>query len=190
MPAKGQNWSAEQKSFMKKAANKPPSCSNGDLATELRHFLTTKLPQQMIPTTIMMLDALPLTANGKVNRRALPVPDEQQTETATAYEPPQSDVEQTLATIVQDVLQVDGIGIHHNFFDLGGNSVHVVQILNRLRDTFKREIPITEIFRHPTISMLAGYLNQTESETTTFRRGDARADARKERLTRRKSRRR
>ena len=189
MPDKGKNWSAEQKSFMQKATQKVPSCTHGDLATELRHFLTTKLPQQMIPSTIMMLDALPLTANGKVNRRALPVPDEQQ-ETATVYEPPQSDVEQTLAAIVQEVLQVDGIGIHHNFFDLGGNSVHMVQILNWLRDTFKREIPITEIFRHPTISALAAYLSQAEDETNTFRRGDARAEARKERLARRQSRRR
>jgi epothilone synthetase B len=86
---------------------------------------------------------------------------------------------------VQAVLEVGEIGIHHNFFDLGGNSVHIVQILNKARKTFQREIPITEIFRHPTISAMAAYLSQEPGEANDFRRGDERAQVRQAAASRR-----
>ena len=183
------DWSSGQKSFRQKAAPNGSSATTGDLASDLRHFLADKLPAPMVPATIMFLEALPLTSNGKVNRRALPAPDAIQAKAEAAYAPPETDLEQTLTSIVQEVLEVGEIGIHHNFFDLGGNSVHMVQILNKARKTFQREIPITELFRHPTISAMAAYLSQEPDATNDFRRGDERAQARQAAASRRADRR-
>lgn len=184
------DWSSGQKSFMQKASPNESSSANGDLAGDLRRFLAGKLPEPMVPATFMFLEALPLTTNGKVNRHALPVPEAIQAAAEVAYAPPETDLEQTLTSIVQEVLEVAEIGIHHNFFDLGGNSVHMVQILNKLRETFQREIPITEIFRHPTINVLATYLSQEPDEANDFRRGDVRAQARQAAASRRSDRKR
>jgi len=185
--AQTKDWSSEQRSFAQEASRRsataPPK--SGDLASELRHFLKEKLPEQMVPSAFVLLDALPLTANGKVNRKALPEPDEIQPEPEVAYVPPQTDVERTLTAIVQEVLQVQQVGTHNNFFDLGGNSVHMVQILSKLQTAFQREVSITEVFRHPTISSLAAYLNQEQDEQPSFQRSSERADTRRSSLARR-----
>jgi epothilone synthetase B len=182
------DWSGGQKSFIQQAATNGTPL-NGSLAEDLRRFLAGKLPEPMVPATFMFLEALPLTTNGKVNRRALPAPETTQPEAKVVYAAPETDVEQTLTAIVQAVLDVREVGIHHNFFDLGGNSVHMVQILNKLRETFQREVPITEIFRHPTISALAAYLSQEPEEAHAFRRGDERAQVRQAAASRRVARR-
>jgi acyl carrier protein len=179
------DWTSGQKSFMQKASPNGSPAANGDLAGDLRRFLAGKLPEPMVPATFIFLETLPLTSNGKVNRRALPTPETAQLEVKAAYAPPETDIEQTLTSIVQAVLEVGEIGIHHNFFDLGGNSVHIVQILNKARKTFQREIPITEIFRHPTISAMAAYLSQEPDEANDFRRGDERAQVRQAAASRR-----
>jgi malonyl CoA-acyl carrier protein transacylase len=169
----------------------PPIAHNGDLIDELRRFLQDRLPEQMVPTAFVLLDALPLTANGKVKRQALPPPDDgkaadpAQPQTEASYVSPGTDLEQTLAAIVQEVLRIEQVGIHHNFFDLGGNSVHMVQILNKLRDALGREIPVTEIFRHPTIHTLAAYLSQAQDEQPSFEQSDERADTRRTSIARR-----
>lgn len=184
------DWSTGQKSFIQKASPNGSPAANGNLAGDLRRFLASKLPEPMVPAIFMFLETLPLTTNGKVNRRALPEPEADHPEAEAVYAPPETDVEQTLTSIVQAVLEVGEIGIHHNFFDLGGNSVHMVQILNKVRETFQRELPITEIFRHPTIRAMATYLSQEPEEANAFRRGDERAQARQTAASRRADRKR
>jgi amino acid adenylation domain-containing protein len=124
-------------------------------ASELRRFLAERLPEAMIPAAFVPLAALPLTRNGKVDRKALPAPDTGRLRLDSAYAPPRTPDEKTLAAIWQDVLGHDRIGVNDNFFELGGSSLLLVEIEARLREAFHREIPIVEMFRHPTIRSLA-----------------------------------
>jgi epothilone synthetase B len=158
---------------------------NSDLVSELRQFLKSKLPEYMIPVNFVILEALPLSANGKVDRRALSQIQATPTEASIAYVKPSTDIEETLANIVRGVLEIEQVGIHHNFFDMGGNSVHVVRILTKVRETFQREIPATEIFRHPTIHSFAAYLAEEQNVQPSFEEREERAQARKTSLARR-----
>ncbi len=159
------------------------------LIDELRTFLKQKLPEQMQPSAYVMLEKFPLTSNGKVDRQALPSLEEASESVQPLDTLPRNDVERALIKIAQEVLHREQVGIHQNFFDLGGNSLHMVQILNKVRATFQRELPITEIFRHPTISSLAAYLSQEQSNEPTLAQSDERASDRKASLARRNERR-
>ncbi len=127
-------------------------------APELRRYLRERLPDYMVPSAYVFLEALPLTPNGKIDRRALQAPHEQQRELSSTYAPPQSAAEQIVAGIWQEVLRIERIGIHDNFFEVGGSSLLLVQVHTKLRAAFNRELAITDIFRHPTIAALAQFL--------------------------------
>jgi amino acid adenylation domain-containing protein len=127
----------------------------GPSASELRRFLAERLPEAMIPAAFVPLAALPLNRNGKVDRKALPAPDAGRLRLDNAYAPPRTPDEKTLVAIWQDVLGHERIGVDDNFFELGGSSLLLVEIEARLREAFHREIPIVEMFRHPTIRSLA-----------------------------------
>jgi len=128
-----------------------------ELVGRLRDFVAEKLPGHMRPVEYVVLGQLPLTPNGKVDRRLLPAPADGGPARPPDV-PPRNDAERALLSIALRVLAVDGIGVHQNFFDIGGDSIQMVQIMNEIRKTFNRETSITEIFRHPTISSLAGCL--------------------------------
>jgi acyl carrier protein len=100
--------------------------------SELRSFLKQKLPDYMIPSAFVMLNALPLTPNGKVDRRALPDPGEIRSASEETYEAPRTPVESLIAEIWQDVLHVNRVGVHDNFFDLGGHSLLCLPVMTRL----------------------------------------------------------
>ncbi|PYQ66286.1 MAG: non-ribosomal peptide synthetase, partial [Acidobacteria bacterium] len=127
----------------------------GPSASELRRFLAERLPEAMIPAAFVPLAALPLNRNGKVDRKALPAPDAGRPRLDSAYAPPRTPDEKTLAAIWQEVLGHERIGVDDNFFELGGSSLLLVEIEARLREAFHRDIPIVEMFRHPTIRSLA-----------------------------------
>ena len=148
-------------------------------AETLRDFLKGKLPDYMVPSSFVFLDALPLSSNGKVDRKALPVPDGAATELAVAHIDPQTQMEQVIAGIWQEVLQVDKVGIKDNFFDLGGNSVHVVRIHGKLRELLKVDIPIVKMFNYPTISSLAEFLSEVQNEGDSLQQSHERADTRR-----------
>jgi acyl carrier protein len=101
-----------------------------------------------------MLDALPLTPSGKVDRKALPVPDESRTPLETAFVAPQTPTEKRLAKIWQEVLGLDQVGIQDNFFELGGHSLLAMQVLSRACDHFEVELPLARLFETPTIAGL------------------------------------
>jgi amino acid adenylation domain-containing protein len=130
-------------------------------ANELRGLLQKKLPEPMIPSAFVFLDALPLTPTGKVNRRALPEPSADNPEQEKTFEAPRTPVEEMVAGIWSQVLgleQVGGqsaIGVHDNFFDLGGHSLLATQIVSRLGHVFQIELPLRELFDSPTVADLA-----------------------------------
>ena len=123
--------------------------------SDLRGFLEEKLPEYMVPSAFVLLDALPLTPHGKVDRRALPTPDGTRPELNKPYIAPRTPTEKLLAEIWAQVLGVEPIGVRDNFFDLGGHSLLATQIIFRLRDTFQAEIPLRTLFEKPTIEELA-----------------------------------
>ena len=122
-------------------------------AGELRSFLQEKLPAYMVPSAFVTLEALPLTANGKIDRRALPVPEGARTE--TAYVAPRTPVEEILAAIWSEVLGIERVGVDHDFFELGGHSLVATQAVSRIGETFQIELPLRSIFQAPTVAALA-----------------------------------
>jgi amino acid adenylation domain-containing protein len=131
-------------------------------ATELRRFAQDKLPEPMTPSAFVFLDALPLTPNGKVNRKALPAPVGRRPELETAYLAPRSGQEKTIAKVWRELLGVEAVGLNDNFFDLGGNSLLVVQAQARLREALGRDLPVVKLFQYPTVKALAGFLCERE----------------------------
>jgi acyl carrier protein len=132
-------------------------------AAEVRKYLKQKLPEYMIPSALVLLDELPLTPNGKVDRKALPAPDQDRPELGNVYQAPRTLIEETLASIWSELLKVDQVGIHDNFFDLGGHSLLATQVVSRVRDQFKIELPLRCLFESPTIEqMTAAIVEQRE----------------------------
>jgi acyl carrier protein len=140
----------------------PAHLADAELFADLREHLRNRLPEPLVPALWVRLPALPLSANGKVDRNALPSPDpvSSPARPAAAWTAPETEVEKQLADIVAEVLGVARVGLHDNFFDLGASSVHVVRVHNALRDAFGAEIPIVEMFNHSSVSLLARRLVQ------------------------------
>ncbi|MCC5601609.1 amino acid adenylation domain-containing protein [Nostoc sp. CHAB 5714] len=132
--------------------------------SELRSFLKEKLPDHMVPSAFVMLDNLPLAPSGKIDRKALPKPDNLRPELETVYVLPRNDMELTITDIWQKILKVEKVGIEDNFFDLGGHSLNVLQVYSKLRELFKPDLAITDLFKYPTISSISRYLNQEEDD--------------------------
>jgi len=122
---------------------------------ELRSRVKQHLPGFMTPPVFVFLDALPLTPVGKLDRNALPAPDQTRPELCVSFEPPRNAVEEILATIWVETLGVERVGIHDNFFELGGHSLLATRLQTRLRETFKVELPLRCMFEGPTIAQVA-----------------------------------
>ena len=124
-------------------------------ANELRGFLKDKLPEHMVPAVFVLLDAFPLTANGKVDRRALPTPEGRRPELDEAFVACRTPTEELLADIWRQVLGVERVGIYDNFFQLGGHSLLATQVVSRIREAFQVEMPLRRLFETPTVAGLA-----------------------------------
>ncbi|MDJ0733380.1 MAG: amino acid adenylation domain-containing protein [Nostocaceae cyanobacterium] len=135
-----------------------------NLEPELRSYLQENLPDYMVPTAFVTLDTMPLTPNGKVNRLALPAPDRSRPNLATDLIMPESEMEEAIAKVWQEVLQLDIVGINDNFFELGGNSLLLTQVYSKLSTSLELDISIVKLFQYPTIEELAQHLSQTEAE--------------------------
>lgn len=130
----------------------------------LSSHLRKRLPEYMVPATIVVLDTLPLTSNGKVDRRALPTPDDSRPELEREYIAPRTAIEEQLASIWCEVLGVNPIGIHDDFFALGGNSLLGVQLIGRINGQLKAKLRIVDIFRLPTIGQIGDSLAAPRQE--------------------------
>ncbi|WP_411810134.1 bacitracin non-ribosomal peptide synthetase BacC [Bacillus paralicheniformis] len=128
---------------------------------ELKGFLGEKLPDYMIPAYFVNMDKLPLTKNGKVDRKALPEPDRTMG-AESEYEAPRNETEEKLAAIWRDILKVEKAGINDHFFELGGHSLKAAAMAARIRKELKAEIPLGQIFKTPTIKGLGEYIRSTK----------------------------
>jgi acyl carrier protein len=136
------------------ARQDPPPTVN-----ELNDFLRKKLPDYMIPSAFMFTEALPLT-NGKLDRRALPKPNERRPELSQPYVLPRNEVERTLTGIWAEILSLDRVGVHDNFFDLGGHSLAATRVVSQVIKNFQLELPIQSLFESPTVADMAAVINQ------------------------------
>jgi acyl carrier protein len=118
----------------------------------------------MLPSAFVMLDSLPLTANGKVDRKALPPPDQSRPDQAVSFVEPSTATEKKIAEIWAQLLKVDLIGIRDNFFDLGGHSLLATRLISRLRQTFHMDIPLRSLFENPTVAELAAEIAQIQAK--------------------------
>jgi amino acid adenylation domain-containing protein len=126
---------------------------------ELREFLKQKLPEYMVPAAFVTLEKLPLTSNGKIDRIALPAPEPGRASFDAGYVAPRTPTEEALAQIWCRVLGLTRLGVHDNFFDLGGHSLRAVQLLVEVNRSFDRKLPLTTIYDAPTVAALASELN-------------------------------
>ena len=130
----------------------------GPTPMELRAFLKDRLPDYMLPAVFVMLEALPLTPSGKIDRRALPAPEAVQVEVTPDYVEPRDLVERQLATIWEAVLRRRPIGVRSNFFELGGHSLLAIELFAQIEKVFGKRPPLTTLFQSPTIEQLANVL--------------------------------
>jgi len=141
-----------------------PSGQPSSIITTLRSVLTEKLPDYMVPSSFIILDEMPLTTTGKVNRLALPMPERVRPELAEAFVAPQTPTEKTLAGIWSEVLHIEPIGIHDNFFELGGQSLLAAQVISRILNTFQVSLSLQTLFEAPIIAGLAVLITQSQTD--------------------------
>jgi acyl carrier protein len=156
-------------------------------AAELRRRLRAELPAQMVPEAVVALKEMPLLPNGKIDRRALAKVSgvvEEEGEGAVAAEGPRTRAEELIAGVWREVLGVERVGVHDNFFDLGGHSLAMSRVSRRLRELFDTEVPLVELFRNPTVGALAKHFERGDDREAALRRSSDRAGRRKSAMSR------
>ena len=149
----------------------------------LTAHLKKRLPVYMVPSAFVVLDELPLTSNGKVDRKALPLPEGGR-QLEQAYVAPSSDTEQCLATIWRDVLGIEQVGVYDNFFDLGGHSLLLMRVHAMLERALGRTVPVVLMFRYPSIAALASHLEDEPAEVSILASARARVARARDRADR------
>jgi acyl carrier protein len=140
-----------------------------NISLELHSFVAEKLPDYMVPSVVVQLEALPLTPNGKVDYLALPVPENRR-DLKRDYAMPKTKAERLIAEVWQEILQLEKVGINDNFFEIGGHSLLLVKVQAKLLEVFDRDISAIDLFKYPTIKMLAEYLSRKQDgEQPMFR---------------------
>jgi amino acid adenylation domain-containing protein len=132
-------------------------------AAELRRFLQAELPDYMVPSAFVMLAALPLSSNGKIDRKALPAPDSGVRDLVEVYVAPRNPLEETIAQVWSEVLELKRIGVQDNFFDLGGHSLQSVRLVARLSAALNRPVSVKTVFLAPTVAAMAEVLKLEEA---------------------------
>jgi aryl carrier-like protein len=136
------------------------SVRGGQRSNEWREHLLGKLPEYMVPSAYVELERLPLNANGKIDRKGLPKPEQERTREAE-YIGPRNETEETLCRLWEEVLRRERVGIHDNFFKTGGHSLRAAQVAARMRESFKVDIALRQMFESPTIAQLAAVIDRT-----------------------------
>jgi acyl carrier protein len=147
---------------------------------KLRVYLRERLPEFMIPTAFVTLEAFPLTPSGKIDRRALPIPDRDRSDLSSEYIAPRNEIEEKMANICKELLSLERVGVYDNFFDLGGHSLLATQFVSRLKETFRVDVALRTLFDKPMIAELANEIKilqerGSETQIPTIRRASREA---------------
>lgn len=130
----------------------------------LRQRLEQRLPEYMVPGTYVVLKSMPLTPNGKLDKRALPEPGHESADINEKYVAPRTEMEATIAGIWSELLEIKTVGVQDNFFDVGGHSLLMIQVHSKLRELLGKDVSIVELFARPTVSLLAEFLSREGGE--------------------------
>jgi acyl carrier protein len=149
-----------------------PAGGAADMPAALRGWLKERLPEYMVPSHFVALDALPLTPSGKLDRRGLPPPSPVREDRGGVTVPPRTPVEKRLAGIWAEVLGVDRIGVRDDFFALGGHSLRATQVISRLRQAFAIDLPLRALFEAPVLEDLAAVVEKAHREAGERPTGD------------------
>jgi amino acid adenylation domain-containing protein len=153
------------------------------MAGDLRNFLKEELPEYMIPSAFVRMEKLPLTPNGKIDRIKLPMPEIVKTVSTEAVDAvPKNELEKIIAQVWQEVLKVEKVGVNDNFFDLGGHSLLMTKVHLKLKETLKTEITMLDMFKYPTVSSLAKFMNGDKKEEQALQSGLLHARTRRQNL--------
>ncbi|HTY94111.1 MAG TPA: amino acid adenylation domain-containing protein [Steroidobacteraceae bacterium] len=166
--------------YLIKAGGAPPSL------TQLRALLRARLPEYMVPSGFAFIDSIPLTVNGKLDVAALPPPAREEPAPMAADSPARTGAARLIADIWQEVLDVERVGLDQNFFDVGGDSISLAEVHQRLERAFDREIPIVELFSHTTVEALAEHLGRREAAPDAATSATTRAQRQREALAARR----
>jgi amino acid adenylation domain-containing protein len=154
---------------------------------ELRSYVIGKLPSFMIPQAFVKINSIPLNANGKVNRKKLPDPTNAFNELVSVTSiPPSTELEEVISEMWKELLGVNQVGIHDNFFDIGGHSLLILQAKTKMAKLLKRDIPLVDFFQYPTVSSLATHLSKDEEESYRFGKSKDRGSNRRDALQQRR----
>lgn len=160
-------------------------CRTGEITTasSLRAAIEAKLPEYMVPSHFVFLESMPLTANGKIDRNALPAPSQHADTTEPSQEQPRNEIERVIAQVWKETLGVERISLTDNFFDLGAHSLMVAEVHVQMQQILDRQISLVDLFQFPTVSSLANHLGgQTAAPTRQSDRAQRRLSARKTRV--------
>ena len=128
----------------------------------LQKYLRDRLPQYMVPSAFVLMEKFPLTANGKLDRKALPIPTGKSAQPVREFTPPSTETEKLLAAMWTEMLRIEKAGLNDDFFELGGHSLVAIKIISRIRDVFDVDLPTQTLFEHPTIAGLARILTESK----------------------------
>jgi amino acid adenylation domain-containing protein len=159
--------------------------STGEEVEGLREHLRRRLPEYMVPVRIVEMEEMPLNENGKLDRKKLPEPADVRLDLARSYVAPSTELEHGLALIWQKVLGLAAVGLNDNFFDLGGNSLLLLRMYSMLRPQYGSSISMVDLFQHPNIRALAGYLSRQTDERQWLSESRDRASLRRASIKRR-----
>jgi amino acid adenylation domain-containing protein len=166
-----------------------PKSAGGKLISSLRDWLKSKMPEYMVPSDFVLLEAMPLTPNGKIDRKALPAPDLVRAESSSSYVAPRSPTEQLLSEIWARELGLEKAGVNDNFFDIGGHSLLLVRVQASLCKALNAKVSIVEMFQYPTIRSLASHLDQPSAKPERLQKVQERTQRRAEALGHRRQKR-
>jgi hypothetical protein len=147
---------------------------------ELRGYLLERVPDYMVPGAFLLMQQLPLNANGKVDREALPSADALHLALRPVYVAPRTEMERTISKLWQELLGLEKVGIHDNFFDLGGHSLLLIKMQSGLQEILQRDVAIVELFKHPTVSTLTRHLSLEQPAAPDVSPHRMRGEARRE----------
>lgn len=164
-----------------------PHQNSSYTSNQLRSFLEQRLPSHMLPSAFVLLESMPLTVNGKLDRQKLPAPSRERPQLEQAYISPQTDLELLLAGILSDLLKIDRIGIDDNFFDLGGTSISILQVAVRVQKELGIQLPTVKLFQYSTIGSLAKYLDSNQNSQPSSDKLQNRAQRQQAARTRRRN---
>ena len=150
------------------------------LIPQLRGYLRERLPEYMIPAGFVLLEKIPHLPNGKVDRRTLATTGDRVAARASVLQAmPETEMERAITAVVEQALAVEKVGVESNFFDIGANSIRIVQINRKLKEALGKDIPVVEMFKNPTIRSLAKYLGESPGDGELFKQVGEQAQRRK-----------